>query len=445
MSAGVFLGDSVAITSGTAPVNNPGGIIITASSTLSADDQVTLTTRRRHRRSGTNSDIEATFSTTESWSADRDGNCRALRQHWSRYVHDGRGPGKFRGQHRGPSRGGLRPSDHQRRHAKHQQVTVGTGAKITALGNVNLTAGQDPTGQIDTEIGGQTDAQAYTEGAVGIPSDSATTTVASDTTLTINTGAQIGSGQNTIIGAYPGTPGAIQSGTARYAALGIPITTTSSSLPSATVASTVNQGGAITAGVFHTLNITIPNGGGAVQITPAPRLHRPGASTAAARRIQSARFHYAMFCNLGGCRARLRGIPRQAWESTCWDHDQSATTGGRPERREQAMPLYASGGDATVNGCVDQRPGTVTAYGGASINVTNQGQDYLLLGDIDVPNIPRWGWSRSQGRPVARESEFPRSTPGNSPSVSIDEETTPATWTLGADMSTSLPTAPPCS
>ena len=51
-------------------------------------------------------------------------------------------------------------------------------------------------------------------------------------------------------------------------------------------------------------------------------------------------------------------------------------------------PLFAAGGDVTVNAGTLKGNGTITAYGGPTITVTNNSPDYLVLSSITIPNEP---------------------------------------------------------
>ena len=48
------------------------------------------------------------------------------------------------------------------------------------------------------------------------------------------------------------------------------------------------------------------------------------------------------------------------------------------------QPLYASGGSVTVNGTLEGS-GSITAYGGPTITITNKSPDYLLIGESRSP------------------------------------------------------------
>ena len=254
VSAGVYLGNSVTISSGTNPFSNPGGIVLSASTILNAADLVTVTTGGAIEGAGTDSEIDATLNNGVTIGSEDNftsqGNIGA-----GTYTTVSAQTNSELNTYGLAAVGDAKSATNV---TTNQAVAVGTGTTMTAFGNVNLTAGQDPTGQFDTEIAAGTDAEAYTEGVAGIPTDTATASVTSNTTLNISTGDSINSGQDVTIGAYPGNPSATEVGQARYAVLGIPFTTSSSDSPSPTTTSSVTQDGTIAAGIYHELDITIP-------------------------------------------------------------------------------------------------------------------------------------------------------------------------------------------
>ena len=53
-------------------------------------------------------------------------------------------------------------------------------------------------------------------------------------------------------------------------------------------------------------------------------------------------------------------------------------------------PLFAAGGDVTVNaGALHGQHGTITAYGGPTITITNNSPDYLVL-ELDHHSGRAW-------------------------------------------------------
>src|SRR5262249_26363252 len=85
------------------------------------------------------------------------------------------------------------------------------------------------------------------------------------------------------------------------------------------------------------------------------------------------------------------------------------------------MPLYAAGGTVTVNAGTLAGNGSITAYGGPSITVTNYSPDYLLFSDINIPNanggqVVFLGTATTAGGITVTQSN-----PGSTPVVNIQE------------------------
>jgi hypothetical protein len=210
--ASVTLGDSVSITSGTDPVAQPGGIVLVASSSLHANDLATLTSDGLTQDAGAHSNLNATPNNTvtlgQSDTLTSDGDIGVgtyttsnaqTNSEVSTYGLSGIGVA-------------LATTDV----TTTQSVTVDTGTKLTAFGNVNLTPGNEPNGLFNTVLSGLSNAQSYFYGAFDIPPATATTDLVSNASLTINAGVVIQSGQNVTIGAFPGTPTPTADGTAHY-------------------------------------------------------------------------------------------------------------------------------------------------------------------------------------------------------------------------------------
>ena len=141
----------------------------------------------------------------------------------------------------------------------NQTVTLGAYTDLTASLNINLTAGDNPTTGISTTLPmvGNSNAQSYARGFVGVPLASATTTLTSNAALVVSAHDQIESGEDTTLVADHGTPSATAHGIGHgYELFFIPVTDGHSS-PSTKTSSTVTMDGTVTAGIFHELNIAI--------------------------------------------------------------------------------------------------------------------------------------------------------------------------------------------
>ena len=80
----------------------------------------------------------------------------------------------------------------------NQTVTLGTYTNLTAAQNIYLTAGDDPTpgGNTTDDHRGDSNAQSYARGFVGVPVACATTTLTSNATLSVGANDQIESGED---------------------------------------------------------------------------------------------------------------------------------------------------------------------------------------------------------------------------------------------------------
>ena len=176
--------------------------------------------------------------------------------------------------------------------------------------------------------------------------------------------------------------------------------------PTTSTSSTVTIDGTITAGVFHDLDITIPDdntataGGNAIYsntievdgvrttvntATPAPQSTQPSTvmspTSAAFTAIFDPSFNpYTTIQNAVNAGALTDLTEATQLEQLVYDGAVGAIVLG---------PLFASGGDVTVNADTLQgSTGSIAAYGQASIDITNDSPDYLVLSSITIPDEP---------------------------------------------------------
>ena len=401
---------TIKIASGTNPVSNPGGIVVEAANNLTSDDLVTLATGGVVQGAGVTSTINATLT-----------NSATIGSNDSLTSNGNIGVGTYttataetnaEGYTYGLAAVGI--ANATTSIVSKQTVSVGGGTTMTAFGNVNLAAGNDPTGQNSTLLSGTSNAQAYTEGLAGIPSATPTTSITDKTCLTINSGSQIESGLNVTLGAFPGSPNASEVGATRYAVLGIPETNNFSSSPATTTSSSVTQDGTITAGIYHQLTITIPDDDSAgsgfsktINISPDGPSNLPLTFSSA-------------FNNSFDAPSFIDGLGISQTDEQLLDSGVSST----PVGAFTLGTLYASGGTVAVDGTVQASSGTITAYGAPTISVTNSSPDYLVLGAIDIPNSP--GGEVIVNGTTLTNSQFDGITisqinAGQKPSVTIDQ------------------------
>ncbi|HEV3085266.1 MAG TPA: hypothetical protein VGY66_36260, partial [Gemmataceae bacterium] len=369
-TANLNVGDKVTISSGTDPVGNPGGIAMVAASAISAVDQVTLTTGGALAGAGVNSELDGTLHNTVTIGTGDNftskgnigaGTYTTVNAQTNAYV----------------STFGLAvvgSAQATSNVTSTQAVNVGASTTMSAFGNVNLTAGNDPTGLFNTTMNGQATAQGYVRGLIAIPVASATAALTSNASLSIGTGDQINSGQNVTIGAFPGVPTSTANGTGHGYELGFIPATDGSSSQSSPTSSTVTQNGTITAGIYHELNITIPNDQSSGNFSSTITTNPDGSPYASYTSSFSPSFSAPNFVN-----AHYSGTDAQLLNTGISSDPVGAYTLGT---------LYASGGVVTVNAGTITGTGSITAYGGPTITVTNNSPDYLILGAIDIPDLP---------------------------------------------------------
>lgn len=252
-NATTTIGDGARFSSGVSPTSSPGGIAVLAKNVLLAIDEVTLSTGGIIQGAGTDSTITATLTNLVSvgnstqWTSWGDlgiGSVVDAEVETSSSV----------------STGGLAAvgtASATTKITSNQTVSIGANSTMTAFGDLQVSAGDDPTTQTGSIVDGDAQGQGFIYGAIAIPSVSATSTVVSNTTLTINSGAVLNSGRNAMIGADPGDATATAEFTSHGFELGfIPFTATGGD-HTATPTSTVTNNGTINAGIYHQMTIVV--------------------------------------------------------------------------------------------------------------------------------------------------------------------------------------------
>jgi hypothetical protein len=190
-NASVTLGNSVSIVSGTDPVAQPGGIVLVASSTLHTNDLVTLASGGAIEGADTDSKLDATLTNTVTLGSN-DTLASAGNIGVGTYT---TANAQTNSEVNTYGLASVGTAEATTKVTTNQSVTVGTGTKLTAFGNVNLTPGNEPNGLFNTVLSGLANAQSYFYGLFDTPQATANTDLVSNATLTINTGAVIQSEQ----------------------------------------------------------------------------------------------------------------------------------------------------------------------------------------------------------------------------------------------------------
>ncbi len=443
-NADVTIGSGVTIDveSPTTPSNVVPGIYLIASTILNTDDQVSLSSGGAVDGAGTNSSLTANLNnsvTTDSTKSAPD----------NFITNENIGIGTYSDVNAANNSeastfgvlGTLASASATTNVTSNQTVTLGSFTNLTATQNIYLTAGDNPTpgGNIPTTIEGDSNAQSYARGFIGIPVASATTSLTSNATLTVSANDQIESGEDTTVVADHGTPTASATGIGHgYELFFIPVTNGKSS-PKTTTSSAVTMDGTIIAGVFHDLDITIPDdntatsdgnaifsdtiiANGATNTVSTATAPTSTAATmvmsptsAAFTAIFDPSFNpFNTIQNAENAGALSDPNEATALEQLVYDGPVGAMVLG---------PLFAAGGDVTVNaGTLQGSTGTITAYGGPTISITNNSSDYLVLSSITIPDAPG-GQVVFTGAATSAPSglNVTQSDPARAPVVNIQE------------------------
>ena len=246
-----------------------------------------------------------------------------------------------------------------------QSVSVADGATLSALGNIDLSAGRDPEGLWQTRISADSVAHSVVRGIIAVPDARADSNINNAASVIVEQNASVLAARNITVGGYNGITSALADGEARGYQLGfIPITSRDSHT-SEVRGSSARLDGRFLAGRYNELIIDIAADGSITQSAGLP--------TAA---LSTSNFVPADFLN---SYSGMDPITRQILLSTI-----SSTATGSIELGS----LLAAGGNITVNADSLSGSGNLTANGGAKIQITNRSSKYLLLGDALIPDEP---------------------------------------------------------
>ncbi len=137
----------------------------------------------------------------------------------------------------------------------------------------------------------------------------------------------------------------------------------------------MTQNGTITAGIYHELDITIPDAHDAGIFTDAT----PGV-------IEVNATHAPFMVSFDSSFSPSSEDPYFGSQDDAAAFDKDTSTS--PVGALVFGPLYAAGGTVTVNADTLSGGGSITAYGGPTISVTNASPDYLIFDAITIPFLP---------------------------------------------------------
>ncbi|HVY08199.1 MAG TPA: leukotoxin LktA family filamentous adhesin [Burkholderiales bacterium] len=372
----VALDTGVKLDSGTDPILHPGGIVLEASTLVAASDHITLNTGGAIAGAGTNSGIEATIANKvdigEGSLLTSTGNIAvgtftqaslnavSLVNTW------------------GLAGIGVALA-HTTADVK-EDVIIGEGTTLRGFGNVNVMAGDDATGVLDASIAANASGDSYVRALLALPYATVNSDVTSHAKLEIDANAKILSAQNVTVGAYNGDITATAHGAGHGYQLGFIPTDTgnignSSPQPVTTAEVAVGQGAQVEAGIYHTMQITITD----ANCPPGSATCNYDVNDGAAPFTLT---HDTSFDVPAFIDDHFSGTGALLIKSGTSSDDVGAVTLGT---------LFAAGGTVTVHADTLSGSGTITAHSSPTITVDNQSSNYLVLGNVLIPNTPGGG------------------------------------------------------
>ncbi|MEI8370631.1 MAG: Ig-like domain repeat protein [Planctomycetia bacterium] len=249
-----------------------------------------------------------------------------------------------------------------------QTVTIGNSSTILATGNVDLTAGRDKSTNNQTSIQGSSLATGYIRGLIAIPVADGASNLTSNTALDIRPGVSIRTGGNVEIASNPGSATPSSSAIGHGFQLGlIPTDSADGGSVTATTSGLVTQSGTIEAGIYRDLTILIPLGSTNATVTS-------GADFRPFVKSVNSTFNPTTYVN-ANYTADTASIMRMGVSSS-------------NVPAVQLSGLNVRGGAVTIDATRFAGSGSITAKGGATITVENKSANYLIVGNITIPNVP---------------------------------------------------------
>lgn len=244
----------------------------------------------------------------------------------------------------------------------NQNVTVAANALLEALGSITIAAGKDPESLWQTRLNSNANAQSTVRGLIAIPDAIAYSNILNNTRLSVATGARVLAARNINLGGYNGYSDALGDGRGRGYQLGFIPVTTNDTRTGVTKSSDVTLNGTFLAGRYNELVLSIDANGNLTQSS--------GLTVAG---LYDPSFNPTTYVNsLVGMDATVQQILLSTLSTSA--------TGGWI-----LGPMFAAGGDVTIQADRLDGAGSVTANGGPKIQVTNSSSRTLVLGSAVIP------------------------------------------------------------
>ncbi|MGN6481772.1 leukotoxin LktA family filamentous adhesin [Luteibacter sp.] len=406
--------DGLIYTSGPDPFANPGRIRVGAGTQVNDDATVSLDSGGAVAGSGVRNTFTATLA-NDVGTGDRDKLLTNGAIGIGSYMQSFTNQTALSHTYGGGAQGDARASTTIN---ATQNVGIGQDGLLLGFGQMNITAGIDPSGFIGSVFTADTIGQAYVRGIIAIATGSATTAVHSTATTTVGSGARLLGGADISLGSYKGEATVSAEGAGHGYEIGfIPVTTTSSDARSDGGENLVMSGSA-TAGIYSDNEVSITSGGlshahGAPLLYTFNGAFRPWgdidqhAAGLGANTDSSGSSGVPVVQGAGQLKTPT-GLQQMNGDGdgTSAPAASSGSTGAPPGSASQVDlsvadllkgttssgtvqayllgSMFASGGNLTVHAGNITGAGTLTANGSPSVTISNASSAYLVLDKVNV-------------------------------------------------------------
>jgi hypothetical protein len=278
-----------------------------------------------------------------------------------------------------------------------QGIAIGERSTIFSQGNVRLTAGRDTFGNNATSLSGRSIADSIATGLINIPVARAETRIDDATSLDVRNGTSITAAGNVELAAGGAAPVCSATGGAFWN-VHVPVKSESIGREFPSASGRVTNNGTVVAGIYRTLRITIPDARNAAVVAGSDQPIVVDSQSPTLPSTPGGVFSRTVTVNPGNepflpfSVTPLSRFDPVGFVNANYDADQAAIirngVSSAPVYALRLDGLQARGGTVTLAADTFAGRGTITAYGGPKVIIKNHSPNYLLVGNINLPDLP---------------------------------------------------------
>ena len=263
-----------------------------------------------------------------------------------------------------------------------QAVNVGTGAKLDSWGNMGLTSGRSPDAAWTTSLVARATNQVYGDGAVSRTDPSANATVINSSSVNVADGAVLNSVRDIALAAPAGTSSVSATGEGHYRVLGIPFTNSNGSANTGGTQS-VRMDGSASAGTRHEVTLAIGADGSYTNkeiahdiddYDPVGQLTTQVTQLTALMACKDAATQGDIQAQIDALTGLIKTLQGRGLAA------------GSKVKAVEVNNTLAAGGNIDIDARTLTGRGTLNAWGGPTITLTNDSSKFLVVDKLLIPN-----------------------------------------------------------